>query len=77
MLYQEKGNGSVSGVYERERLRRLARKLGLRLVKTNTKRPDEPAHSTEDRLGRRPDFRTNAANAGENGFLETEFDKCG
>ncbi len=77
MLYQGNGSESVSGVYERDRLRRMARKLGLRLVKTNTQRPDEPPHSTADQPGSRTDARTNAANAGENGVLQTEFDKCG
>jgi hypothetical protein len=77
MLHQGNGNESVSGVYERERLRRMARKLGLRLVKTNSQRSEEPAHSTTHQPIARRDTRSNAANAGENGVLEAEFDKCG
>ena len=77
MWYQRNGNESVSGVYERERLRRMARKLGLRLVKTNTQHSEEPPHPAAHRSGKRLEARQNAANAGENGVLGTEFDKCG
>jgi len=72
------GNESVDGVYKRERLRRMARKLGLRLVKTTPEqRLDEPSHSAAHRSGDRWGARTAAANAGQNSGLETEFDKCG
>ncbi len=45
MLYQGNGNESVDGVYERERLRRRARKLGLRLVKPRVQRSEAADHS--------------------------------
>ena len=77
MLYQGNGSESVSGVYERERLRRRARKLGLRLVKTNQRRSEYPDHSTAQRSGTHPDPQRDSANAVEKKVLETEFDKCG
>ncbi len=77
MLYQGNGSESVSGVYERERLRSRARKLGLRLVKTNQRRPEEPARSSTQGSGTHPDAHGDSANAAENKALATEFDKCG
>jgi hypothetical protein len=77
MLHQGNGNESVDGVYERERLRRMARKLGLRLVKTTGRRMDKPSHLAAQLPGKRSHARSAAANAGENAVLETEFDKCG
>ena len=62
MLRQGNGNESVDGVYERERLRRMARKLGLRLVKTNTaQRSEEPSHFVAQLPGKRSHTRAAAA----------------
>lgn len=77
MLYEENSSESTSGVYERERLRRRARKLGLQLVKTSHPRSQEPTHSTGHRSGMHPDAHADFANAAENGALHNEFDKCG
>ena len=78
MLRQGNGNESVDGVYERERLRRMARKLGLRLVKTTTaQRPEEQSHFVAQLPGKRSHTRAAAADAEKNSVLETEFDKCG
>jgi hypothetical protein len=72
MLYQGNGNESVDGVYERERLRRMAKKLGLRLVKPRGQRSEETMQSATDGPGAPP--RTQLDGQPE---LETKFDKCG
>jgi transposase len=41
MLHQENGTHSIDGVYERERLRSMAKKLGLRLVKRRVQRAED------------------------------------
>ena len=74
MSYQGNGSEAVSGVYERERLRRRARKLGLRLVKSDRPCSDELTH-TSHASGKHSDVPRDSANAAKS--LNTEFDKCG
>jgi len=81
MLHREKGNDSIDGVYERERLRRMAKKLGLSLVKARGRSSQKTRHSSALGPGKRLDQRLDvpfaAADAGENAVLERKFDKCG
>jgi hypothetical protein len=72
MLYQGNGNDSVDGVYERERLRRRAKKLGLRLVKPRVQRPEAVSHSVAPSSDARPTAQVHARSK-----LQREFDKCG
>jgi hypothetical protein len=49
----EHGESPLDGIYERERLRRMARKLGLRLLKFdgNKSNPGRPATADRSRPG--------------------------
>lgn len=77
MLYQGNGSEAVSGIYERDRLRRRARKLGLHLVKTDKPSSETPSHSTTHRSSAQPDAHRDSAKGAGNEALDTEFDKCG
>jgi hypothetical protein len=72
MLHQENGTHSIDGVYERERLRSMAKKLGLRLVKRRVQRAEDTdpfvAPGNDAVANPRPDRSPD---------LETELDKCG
>ncbi len=72
MLDQGNGNDSVDGVYERERLRRMAKKLGLRLVKPREQRSEGANHSVAPDPDARPSTQADTRRE-----LQTEFDKCG
>jgi hypothetical protein len=72
MLYQGNGNDSVDGVYERERLRRRAKKLGLRLVKPRVQRSGAMSHSVAPGPDARPPTQVDTRSE-----LQREFDKCG
>jgi hypothetical protein len=77
MLHQGNGNDSVDGFYERDRLRRMAKKLGLRLVKTQVRRSEETARSAALQPNRRLGAMTIETNAAEAAIQGTELDKCG
>jgi hypothetical protein len=72
MLHQGNGNDSVDGVYEPERLRRMAKKLGLRLVKPRVQNSKETVHSVAEGPGAHPKTQLDTRSE-----LETKFDKCG
>jgi hypothetical protein len=72
MLYQGNGNDSVDGVYERERLRRRAKKLGLRLVKPSVQRSEAASHSAASGPDAQPPVKVDKRSE-----LQREFDKCG
>jgi hypothetical protein len=76
MLSDGNGKGSFEGVYERARLRRMARKLGLRLVKSNPRRPqpDSGFGCTTQGVGSNGS-RTDAAEGAMNPLAD--LDKCG
>lgn len=76
MLHQGNGNEPVDGVYERERLRRRARKLGLRLVKA-TVRSQQMTHSATLCLEKHSEARLSIVSADDASHREREFDKCG
>jgi hypothetical protein len=73
MLNQRNGNGLAEGVYERERLRSRARKLGLHLVKTREQSAPDAAHSAP----LPGTARLIVAPAGNASERATELDKCG
>jgi hypothetical protein len=73
MFNQGNGNGSTEAVYERERLRSRAQKLGLRLVKTREQRsPDTPQAAMI-----RQNARLMAAPAGKTSEAKTDLGRCG
>jgi hypothetical protein len=72
MLDQGNGNDSVDGVYERERLRRRAKRLGLRLVKPRVQRSEAANHSVAPGPDARPRTQVDTRSK-----LQREFDKCG
>jgi hypothetical protein len=72
MLYQGNGNDSVDGVYERERLRRMAKKLGLRLVKPSVQRSEAANHSVAPGAAVQPPTQIDTRSESQR-----KFDKCG
>jgi hypothetical protein len=72
MLEREYGNGLTTGVYERERLRRRARQLGLRILK-----PLDPGVQALKDAAAPCNAKETRSPGKRNLEQATELDKCG
>jgi hypothetical protein len=73
MFNQGNGNGSTEVVYERERLRSRAQKLGLRLLKTREQSSQDAPHAAMILQN----ARLMAASAGKKSEADTDLGRCG